>query len=114
MAHRLINWSLLRDLMCANRETSKFILESSYKEMNKIMNIRFPPPINDDRLKNMITGCGCNTISQDGFEACLVTWKSEISPLFRSSESPEFEQFLTTLDDILVNVREKMVEKHQY
>ncbi len=39
-------------------------------------------PIKEDMVTIMINNCGC-AISQDGFEVCILTWREDLTPLFR-------------------------------
>lgn len=109
MVYRLKNWMLLRDLMCSSKETAKYVIMESLKTVTK-----YPrAPIKEDMVVKMINNCGC-AISQDGFEVCLLTWREDLTPLFRrQGESPEFETFLETLDEMIKDIKETMAEKHQ-
>lgn len=112
MVYRLKNWILLRDLMCSSKETAKYIIEQSFKEMVREMRI-LVPPLDENMVRNMMANCGC-AISQDGFEVCLLTWREGLSPVFRGTgEIPEFEEFLEELDEMLQSIKETMAEKHQ-
>lgn len=118
MVHRLRNWILLRDIMCSNREmAANIILQAlrsvvSHKEAKGIIT---DTNIDENAIRNMITNCGC-VISQDGFEICLLTWREELTPLFRNcpGECSHFEEFLQVLDTILHETKELMAVRHEF
>lgn len=117
MAYRLKNWMLLRDIMCSSKDTAKYVIMESLKIITKShkgsQDYYAQAPIKEDMVMKMINNCGC-TISQDGFEVCLLTWREELTPLFRcQGECPEFEKFLETLDEMIKEIKETMAEKHQ-
>lgn len=118
MVYRLKNWTLLRDLMCSSHKEAKYIVINALRETASIMAGRTEimeyktVPINEDNVTRMINAGGC-PISQDGFEICLLTWREDISPMFKcEGECDAFEIFLEKLDDILQNVKSEMAEKH--
>lgn len=117
MVHRLKNWMLLRDLMCSDKDTAKYLIMESLKSVVKAHREAGgyveEAPIKEDMVMRMINNCNC-VISQDGFEICLLTWREDLTPLFRcTGECPEFEKFLAILDEMVANIKETMAKKHQ-
>lgn len=117
MVYRLKNWILLRDLMCSSKDTAKYVIMESLKTITKLHKetggYLAEAPIKEDMVMRMINNCGC-VISQDGFEVCILTWREDLTPLFKcQGECPEFEKFLEILDGMLSDIKETMAEKHQ-
>lgn len=70
-------------------------------------------PIKEDMVIRMINNCGC-TISQDGFEVCLLVRREDLTSLFMcEGECPEFEEFLKILDEMVGDIKETIAEKHR-
>lgn len=96
---------LLRDLMCSSKDTAKYVIMESLKIITKLpkelhkesQDYYAQTHIKEDSVMRMINNCGC-TMSQDGLEVCLLTWREDLTLLFRcQGECPSYKLLMKCL-----------------
>jgi len=107
MVYHLRNWKFLRDWFAT--APPRYNVSTIASILNELQ-----LPVGDKYIiEDIVKSCG-KAISQEGFEACLITGREDISPAFRGPGFNEkFEEFLRKLDEKAGEMKKTFYEEHK-
>lgn len=115
MVYHLKNWKFIQDWARALPEWTSDIFADALIELSK--ELGEPSLINIGLVKrkvNPLVECAKKTITQEGFEACLIASREDVAEIFRGpGHNSKFDKYLEILDRMFDKLKTTFYEEHR-